>query len=67
MEKFSSGTQKNVSEDVIEELFEKDYIRRTIIVQPLQNKELSVLARKVQHFQARMFNIGCGKGTGRTI
>ena len=33
MEKFSSGTRKNVSEDVIEELFEKDYIRRTIIVQ----------------------------------
>ena len=31
MEKFSSGTRKNVSEDVIEELFEKDYIRRTII------------------------------------
>ena len=31
MEKFSSGTLKNVSEDVIEELFEKDYIRRTII------------------------------------
>ena len=29
MEKFSSGTQKNVSEDVIEELFEKDYIKRT--------------------------------------
>ena len=47
---------------MIEELFEKDYIKRTIIVQPFQKQELSSLARKNQHFQMRMFNIGIEYG-----
>ena len=41
---------------------EKDYLSRTIIVEPFQKQELSALARKVQHFQARLFNIGVEKG-----
>ena len=41
---------------------EKDYLSRTIIVEPFQKQELSSLARKVQHFQARMFNIGVESG-----
>ena len=41
---------------------EKDYLSRTIIVEPFQKQELSALARKVQYFQAHMFNIGVESG-----
>ena len=36
---------------------EKDYLSRTIIIEPFQKQELSALARKVQYFQAHVFNI----------